>query len=66
MFKEIAMGGLLFSPFVFWIPLALIISYVLRIVLYKTGWYIKLWKPAWVEVSLFVCLLFFIIRVLGV
>ncbi|MDC0610700.1 DUF1656 domain-containing protein [Vibrio sp.] len=66
MFQEIAIGGLLFSPLVLFIPMALILSYLMRLVMYKTGLYSRFWKPAWIEVSLFVFILFFIIRILGV
>lgn len=65
MLEEVAIGGLLFSPLVLFIPIALIVAYLLRLLLYKTGFYTKLWKPAWIEVSLFVFILFFTIRLLG-
>ncbi len=66
MLEEVAVGGLLFSPLVLFIPIALIIAYLLRLFLYKTGYYTKFWKPAWIEVSLFVFILFFTIRLFGV
>lgn len=57
MFREIAFDGLLFSPFVIYFPLAFLVSYVLRSLLFKWGVYSQLWKAAWFEVSLFVCVL---------
>ncbi|NMH61118.1 DUF1656 domain-containing protein [Alteromonas ponticola] len=57
MFQELALGGMLFSPLLLMMPLAFLMSVVTRIVMYQTGVYSQLWKPAWVEVSLYVCYL---------
>lgn len=57
MFQELALGGMLFSPLLFFMPIAFLLSVISRIVMYRSGVYEQLWKPAWVEVSLFVCYL---------
>ncbi|MBJ7552576.1 DUF1656 domain-containing protein [Marinomonas ostreistagni] len=65
MFKELAFGGLLFSPLVLFAPLAFILSLVTRFVLYKTGLYSKIWRVAWFEVGLYVCYLALVVYLLG-
>ncbi|SHE65301.1 DUF1656 domain-containing protein [Vibrio gazogenes] len=65
MLHEIPFLGLLFSPLVVYIPLALGITYLIRIVLFHTGLYAKIWKPAWMLVSLFVCILSLSITLYG-
>ncbi|MDW6004744.1 DUF1656 domain-containing protein [Vibrio mangrovi] len=65
MFQEIPFLGLLFSPFVVYIPVALGITYLFRVVLFRTGLYSRLWKPAWVLVSLFICVLSLSVRIYG-
>ncbi|MCW8108146.1 DUF1656 domain-containing protein [Alteromonas ponticola] len=57
MFQELALGGMLFSPLLLMMPLAFLMSVITRIVIYQTGVYRQLWKPAWVEVSLYICYL---------
>ncbi|MDW6094835.1 DUF1656 domain-containing protein [Vibrio rhizosphaerae] len=65
MLHEIPFLGLLFSPLVVYIPLAIGITYLIRIVLFHTGLYGKLWKPAWMLVSLFVCILSLTVKFYG-
>ncbi|WP_235862123.1 DUF1656 domain-containing protein [Vibrio spartinae] len=48
-----------------YIPFALGITYLIRIVLFRTGLYTKIWKPAWMLVSLFVCILSLSITLYG-
>ena len=65
MFEEIAFGGLLLSPLVVLIPLTFLCSVITRLVLYKTGLYLRIWKPAWFEVSLFICYLATVVFIAG-
>ncbi|KUI97330.1 DUF1656 domain-containing protein [Vibrio sp. MEBiC08052] len=65
MLHEIPFLGLLFSPLVVYIPLAIGITYLIRMVLFRTGLYTKIWKPAWMLVSLFVCILSLSITLYG-
>ncbi len=65
MLEELALGGLLFSPLVIFAPMAFILSWITRLVLHKSGYYQKIWKVAWFEVSLYVCYLAIIVYLLG-
>lgn len=65
MFEELALGGLLFSPLVVFVPLAFLFSFITRIILTKAGVYHRIWKVAWFEVSLYICYLALIIYLLG-
>ncbi|WP_218354409.1 DUF1656 domain-containing protein [Alteromonas lipotrueiana] len=65
MFEEIAFGGMLFSPLVIFMPVAFLLSVITRLVLYKTGLYQHVWRPAWLEVSLFVCYLAAVVFIAG-
>ena len=65
MFEEVALGGLLFSPLVLFAPLAFVLSWITRVVLYKTGLYAKIWRAAWFEVGLYVCYLALVVYLLG-
>ncbi|QPG05759.1 DUF1656 domain-containing protein [Salinimonas marina] len=65
MFEEIALGGMLFSPLVVLVPIAFLMSVITRVVLYQTGWYQRVWRPAWFEVSLFLCYLAAVVFIAG-
>ncbi|MCH1924303.1 DUF1656 domain-containing protein [Shewanella sp. C32] len=65
MLEEISFGGLLFSPLVLFAPIALVLSFVTRSVLYRSGLYQKIWKPAWFEIGLFVSYLALVVYILG-
>ncbi|WP_018984281.1 DUF1656 domain-containing protein [Salinimonas chungwhensis] len=65
MLEEVAVGGMLFSPLIVFIPIAFVFSVVTRFALFKTGTYQKLWRPAWCEVSLFVCYLAIVVLIAG-
>ncbi len=65
MFEEIAFGGMLFSPLVVLVPIAFLLSVITRVVLYQTGWYQRVWRPAWFEVALFVCYLAGVVFIAG-
>lgn len=65
MFEEVALGGLLFSPLVLFAPLAFVLSWITRVIFYKTGLYAKIWRAAWFEVGLFVCYLALVVYLLG-
>ncbi|AMF92211.1 DUF1656 domain-containing protein [Vibrio fluvialis] len=65
MFEELALGGLLFSPLVVFVPMAFILSCLTRFVLHTTGVYHLLWKAAWFEVGLFVCYLAVVVHFFG-
>lgn len=65
MFNEVALGGMLFSPLVVLIPIAFGLSVITRYVLYRSGWYQRVWRPAWLEVALFVCYLAAVVFIAG-
>lgn len=65
MFEEVALGGLLFSPLVLFAPLAFVLSWITRVIFYKTGLYAKIWRAAWFEVGLYVCYLALVVYLLG-
>lgn len=65
MFQELALAGLLFSPLVLFAPLAFLLSWLTRVMLYKTGLYLKIWRVAWFEVGLYVCYLALVVYLLG-
>ncbi|WP_081933475.1 DUF1656 domain-containing protein [Shewanella mangrovi] len=65
MLEEISFGGLLFSPLVLYAPLAFVLSFVTRQVLYRSGLYQQIWKAAWFEVGLYICYLALVVNTLG-
>ena len=65
MLTEVVLGGMLFSPLIVYLPVAFLISVVTRLTLVKAGIYQKLWRPAWCEVSLFICYLAVVVFIAG-
>lgn len=65
MLEEVSLGGLLFSPLVLYAPIALLLSFITRSVLYRSGLYQKIWKPAWFEVGLYISFLALAVYTLG-
>ncbi|WP_439134906.1 DUF1656 domain-containing protein [Pseudomaricurvus sp.] len=57
MLHELGVGGLLFSPLLAMVPVALLLAYLTRLLLYKLDWRRYIWKEAWFDVGLFVCFL---------
>lgn len=62
--QELPLGGLLFSPFVFF----LLIGFVLTLATHSLIHWLSLgqwWRNAWFDVSLFVCYLALTVFILG-
>lgn len=70
MLKEIAIGGMLFSPLVICIPLAMLLTWLLQRVLHWSGLRAWLWKDAmvkeaWFDISLFILFLALTVALAG-
>ncbi|QSX34504.1 DUF1656 domain-containing protein [Shewanella avicenniae] len=65
MLEELSFGGLLFSPLLIYIPVAFVMSFVTRQVLYRSGLYQRVWKVAWFETGLYICYLAVVVNILG-
>jgi len=61
MFHEIAFAGLLFSPLVIFVPLALMCFWTLQWAMHVSGLRQQLWQPAWFDISLIVLSLGFVV-----
>ncbi|WP_115720512.1 DUF1656 domain-containing protein [Gallaecimonas mangrovi] len=65
MLHEMALGGLLFSPFVVFAFMGFVMTLATRLVLHKLALRRWIWKEAWFDVSLFICYLALSIFLLG-
>jgi len=63
--REWEVGGVLLSPFLLYVLLALVITGVLRLVVQATPLGRWIWHEAWFDSALFVCVLFLVVRLLG-
>lgn len=57
MLHELALGGLLFSPFIVFAMSGFVMTLATRLALHKLALRRWIWKEAWFDVSLFVCYL---------
>lgn len=57
MLHELGIGGLLFSPLLVMVPVALLLAYLIRLLLHQLDWRRYIWKEAWFDVGVFVCFL---------
>ncbi|MEP5230618.1 MAG: DUF1656 domain-containing protein [Alloalcanivorax sp.] len=62
---EIPVGGMLFSPMVLLVLLALVLTLVTHLLLRQLGWHHQIWKGAWFYLSLFVCFVALSLRLLS-
>lgn len=62
---EIPVGGMLFSPMVLLVLLALALTLVSHLLLRQLGWHHQIWKGAWFYLSLFVCFVALSLRLLS-
>jgi len=62
---EIPVGGMLFSPMVLLVLLALALTLVSHLLLRQLGWHNQVWKGAWFYLSLFVCFVALSLRLLS-
>ncbi|EDX90858.1 MULTISPECIES: DUF1656 domain-containing protein [unclassified Alcanivorax] len=62
---EIPVGGMLFSPMVLLVLLALVLTLVSHLLLRQLGWHHQIWKGAWFYLSLFVCFVALSLRLLS-
>ncbi|GAB1615392.1 DUF1656 domain-containing protein [Pseudomonas kermanshahensis] len=63
--REWALGGVLLSPFLIYVLLALVLTGVLRLLVHATPLGRWIWHEALFDAALFVCVLFLVVRVLG-
>jgi hypothetical protein len=63
--REWSIGGVLLSPFLFYMLLAFVITVGLRGLLQLTGWHRWIWHEALFDVAVFVCVLALVTTVLG-
>ncbi|WEK32188.1 MAG: DUF1656 domain-containing protein [Candidatus Pseudomonas phytovorans] len=63
--REWEVGGVLLSPFLLYVLLALVITGVLRLVVQATPLGRWIWHEALFDTALFVCVLFLVVRLLG-
>lgn len=62
MLREVALDGVLFAPIMLDALAALVLTLVLRSVLWRTGLARWVWHLPLLEVSVFLCLLFLLVR----
>ncbi|WP_336368023.1 DUF1656 domain-containing protein [Marinobacter sp. C2H3] len=65
MLHELALGGLLFSPLVAFVPVAVLLTLATRVVLHQLDLRRRIWRDAWFDVGLFVCFLSAIVYLYG-
>lgn len=65
MLHELALGGLLFSPFIVFALSGFVMTVATRFALHKIVRRQLVWKDAWFDVSLFVCYLALSIYLFG-
>ena len=62
---EWEVGGVLLSPFLLYVLLALLLTGLLRLVVQATPLGRWIWHEALFDAALFVCVLFLVVRLLG-
>jgi hypothetical protein len=62
---EIPVGGMLFSPMVLLVLLALVLTLASHLLLRQLGWHHLIWKGAWFYLSLFICFVALSLRLLS-
>ncbi|AFK70753.1 DUF1656 domain-containing protein [Pseudomonas putida] len=63
--REWEVGGVLLSPFLLYVLLALLLTGLLRLVVHATPLGRWIWHEALFDAALFVCVLFLVVRLLG-
>lgn len=63
--REWALGGVLLSPMLIYVLIALVLTGVLRLVVQATPLGRWIWHEALFDVALFVCVLFLVVRLSG-
>ena len=63
--REWEVGGVLLSPFLLYVLLALLLTGLLRLVVQATPLGRWIWHEALFDAALFVCVLFLVVRLLG-
>lgn len=63
--REWALGGVLLSPFLICVLLALVCTGLLRLLVQATPLRRWIWHEALFDAALFVCVLYLVVRVLG-
>ncbi|WP_194789377.1 DUF1656 domain-containing protein [Pseudomonas sp. UFMG81] len=63
--REWALGGVLLSPFLIYVLLALLLTGLLRFAVQATPLGRWIWHEALFDVALFVCVLYLVVRLLG-
>lgn len=63
--REWEVGGVLLSPFLLYVLLALLLAGLLRLVVQATPLGRWIWHEALFDAALFVCVLFLVVRLLG-
>ena len=63
--REWALGGVLLSPFLIYVLMALVLTGVLRLVVQATPLGRWIWHEALFDTALFVCVLYLVVRLLG-
>ncbi|HDS1737735.1 DUF1656 domain-containing protein [Pseudomonas sp. BP8] len=63
--REWALGGVLLSPFLIYVLIALLLTGALRLLVQATPLGRWIWHEALFDVALFVCVLFLVVRLLG-
>ena len=63
--REWEVGGVLLSPFLLYVLLALLLTGLLRLVVQATPLRRWIWHEALFDTALFVCVLFLVVRLLG-
>ena len=63
--REWEVGGVLLSPFLLYVLLALLLTGLLRLVVQATPLGRWIWHEALFDAALFVCVLYLVVRVLG-
>ncbi|MCY0967317.1 DUF1656 domain-containing protein [Parathalassolituus penaei] len=65
MLHEIPLFGVLFSPLVVFVPLALLMLWLTQWLMQRLNLRRWLWKPAWFDLSLLVCYLGLVVWIWG-
>lgn len=63
--REWALGGVLLSPFLIYVLMALALTAVLRLLVQATPLGRWIWHEALFDAALFVCVLYLVMRLLG-
>ncbi|MDH0647431.1 DUF1656 domain-containing protein [Pseudomonas sp. GD03858] len=63
--REWALGGVLLSPFLIYVLMALVVTGLVRIFVQATPLGRWIWHEALFDAALFVCVLYLVVRLLG-